>query len=109
MNKGGHTKTTWASGSKWRSSATQTIRVPVVLSNEIMEFAKKLDAGIAVSHGNRTEIVLAAIEEYICWRQQNYRSTLSAKLPNIESRTWDELRKFREWVGNQPIPENSAS
>lgn len=31
--------------SKWKSGATQTIRVPIALSESVLEFARKLDNG----------------------------------------------------------------
>ncbi|XHR80596.1 MAG: hypothetical protein ACFKPT_20340 [Gloeotrichia echinulata GP01] len=93
--KGGRRKTTWNSGSQWKSGATKTIRIPIALSTEIMEYARRLDEGVAVPEGNK---ILDAIDSYISWRRENYRSTPNAKEPDITARTWDELRKFQKFV-----------
>ncbi|WYL97413.1 MAG: hypothetical protein HEQ35_29675 [Gloeotrichia echinulata IR180] len=100
--KGGRRKTTWNSGSQWKSGATKTIRIPIALSTEIMEYARRLDEGVAVPENNKISI-LNAIDDYINWRQQNYRSTPSAKEPNLASRTWDELRKFKAFIEENTV------
>ena len=64
--KGGRRKTTWNSGSQWKSGATKTIRIPIALSTEIMEYARRLDEGVGVSQGNK---ILDAIDSYISWRK----------------------------------------
>ena len=100
----GRTRTTWAAASTWRTGKTQTIRVPVALAGEIMEYARQLDLDTAVSHDNEAKIILQAIDKYIAWRRQNYRATPSAKEPDFMARTWDELRKFQKFVENSPTP-----
>lgn len=44
--------------SKWQSGATQTIRVPIALSDSVLEFARKLDNGdIHLSQVNQPDTV----------------------------------------------------
>ncbi|WP_229551239.1 hypothetical protein [Nostoc sp. CHAB 5836] len=102
MSKGGRTRTTWGQGSVWRSREFKTIRVPVALADEIMEYAKALDAGIAVSHGNTAEIILDAIEGYIEYKRLNYHPNQNSKQLDTSTRAWDELRKFQTLVQENP-------
>ncbi|MCC5599964.1 hypothetical protein [Nostoc favosum] len=102
MNKGGRTSTTWGTGSTWRSREFKTIRVPVALADEIMEYAKALDAGIAVSHGNTAEIIIEAITRYIEYKRLNYHPNQNSKQLDISTRAWDELRKFQKLVQENP-------
>lgn len=41
---------------------------------------------------------LLLIEDYIKWRQENYRSTANSRKPDLAARTWDELRRFQQFV-----------
>ncbi|MBH8577959.1 hypothetical protein I8752_34365 [Nostocaceae cyanobacterium CENA369] len=102
MSKGGRTSGTWTGGSTWRSGQTKTIRVPVVLEAQIMDYARAIDGAIDVSHVNTADSILSAIDRYIAWRHQNYRSTQAAKEPDTTSRTWDELRKFQRLLRENP-------
>ncbi|PHJ57382.1 hypothetical protein VF14_24565 [Nostoc linckia z18] len=103
MSKGGRTSTTWEGGSTWRSGKTKLIRVPEAIADEVMRCAREIDAGKAVLHGNRADIVESAIADYIKMRQGNRHPNQHSKGKqlNTRSRTWDELRLFREWVENQ--------
>lgn len=102
MNKGGRTSTTWGTGSTWRNREIKTIRVPVALADEIMEYAKALDAGIAVSHGNTTEIILKAITSYIEYKRKIYHPNQNSKQLDISTRSWDEMRRFQKLVQENP-------
>ncbi|MEH2224396.1 hypothetical protein [Nostoc sp.] len=102
MNKGGRTSTTWGTGSTWRSTEFKTIRVPISLADEIMDYAKALDAGIALSHGNSAQVILDAIDSYTKIRRKGYRPNQHSKKPDITSRTWDEMRKFQKLVQENP-------
>ncbi len=92
MLKPGRNSTSFSAA--WNHGKTQTIRVPIALSEQIMEYARAIDAGMTTSQGE----ILKAIDGYIAWRQQNYRSTQNSKQPDTNARTWDELRKFRRMV-----------
>jgi DNA replicative helicase MCM subunit Mcm2 (Cdc46/Mcm family) len=102
MNKGGRTSTTWETGSTWRSTEFKTIRVPIALADEIKEYAKALDNGIAISHGNTAEFTLGLIERYIEYKRQNYHPNQNSKQLDISTRAWDELRKFQKLVQENP-------
>lgn len=93
MAKGGQTATSWQSS--WRSGATTTVRVPIALVPQILKYARELDTG--VSQGNE-EIVLNAIDQYIEWKRKNYHPNQNSRELDINTRAWDELRKFRRLV-----------
>jgi hypothetical protein len=97
--KGGRTGTTWEAGSTWRSGKTKMIRIPIALAPKILEYAKALDRCIFLPPGNgdilNKLIVLQAIDEYIEWKRQNYHPNQNSKALDINTRAWDELRKFR--------------
>jgi hypothetical protein len=105
MSKGGRTSTTWEGGSTWRSGKTKLIRVPEAIADEVMCCAREIDAGKALLHGNRDNIILGAIAEYIEIRRQNLHPNQHSKGKGLstESRTWDELRRFQDWVKNQQV------
>jgi hypothetical protein len=103
MNKGGRTSTTWESGSTWQTGKTKLIRVPEAIADEVMCCAREIDAGKAVLHGNRADIIESAIAEYVEMRRANLHPNQYSKGKGLDtrSRTWDELRRFQDWVKNQ--------
>ncbi|MBL1199911.1 MAG: hypothetical protein FWK04_12685 [Nostoc sp. GBBB01] len=103
MNKGGRTSTTWKSGSTWRSGKTKLIRVPEAIADEVLAYARLVDSDNAVLHGNRADTVLNAIAQYTEMRQGSRHPNQHSKGKGLDtrSRTWDELRRFQEWVKNQ--------
>jgi DNA replicative helicase MCM subunit Mcm2 (Cdc46/Mcm family) len=99
MSKGGRTSTTWSEGSTWRSGKTKTIRVPVALAQEILDYARELDEkGIVAGCDNAQTIVLIAIEHYISYKREHYHPNQNSKQLDINTRAWDELRKMRAMV-----------
>ncbi|WGV25934.1 hypothetical protein [Halotia branconii] len=102
MSKGGHTTGTWTGGSTWNHGKTQTIRVPITLAAQIMDYARAIDDGIELSHVNTADLILDAIDCYIKFRQRNFRPNQHSKKPDMTSRAWDELRKFRKLLQEQP-------
>jgi hypothetical protein len=98
MNKGGRRSTTWAN--TWMHGKTAVIRVPEILADDITEYARQLDANCLVT-GNADDI-LKAIDSYIKIRQESYRPNQHSKKPDITSRAWDELRKFKKMVIENP-------
>ncbi|MBW4644754.1 MAG: hypothetical protein KME23_17625 [Goleter apudmare HA4340-LM2] len=102
MSKGGKTRTTWKSVSSWQYGETKVIRVPVALEVEIMAYARALDRGDAVLHGNAADIVLEAIAKYILFKCQNYHPNQHSNKLDTNTRAWDELRKFKTMVQTQP-------
>lgn len=42
--------------SKWRSGATRTIRIPIALTDQVLDFALRLDAGESLSQVNHADV-----------------------------------------------------
>lgn len=107
-DKGGRTSTTWQQGSSWKTDGgkkMKTIRVPEAIADEVMRCAREIDAGIAVSRGNpanEQEIILSAIAKYIGYKNTHYHANQHSKTLDISTRAWDELRRFRGIVAQQP-------
>lgn len=57
---------------KWRHGKTKTIRVPEVLAEQILEFAKKLDEGInTIEHETPSKVLdLSGISIRVCGGKQ---------------------------------------
>lgn len=100
--QGGKNATTWAAG--WNSGQTKVIRVPEVLADEIMNYARALDSGKSLLQGNEQEIILNAIAQYIQLRaaQRHANQFTQGKEFSTEARTWDELKKFTKLVKESP-------
>ena len=100
MGIGGKNSTTWES--TWHHGKTQTIRVPIALAPKILEYAKALDKHVLLPNdvGDIVNqlIILQAIDLYIEWKRQNYHPNQNSKTLNINTRPWDELRKFQAMV-----------
>lgn len=95
--------TTWESA--WNHGKTQTIRVPQALAPKILEYAKALDRHVLLPNdlGDIVNqlMILQAIDSYIEWKRQNYHPNQNSKQLNINTRPWDELRKFQAMVGGR--------
>ncbi|AFY34881.1 hypothetical protein [Calothrix sp. PCC 7507] len=109
MSKGGHTSGTWTNASTWQSGPTKTIRVPIALEQQIMAYARAIDSesaskpSIPQREGDIfLQFTLGVIDRYINWRQKNYRSTQNSRKPDLTARTWDELRKLRKLLVQNP-------
>jgi hypothetical protein len=102
MSKGGYRGTTW--GSSWKHGKTIVIRVPEILVDDIMNYARQLDDGEnnCLVTGNAADEILKAIDSYIKIRQESYRPNQHSQKPNITSRAWDELRKFQKLLQENP-------
>lgn len=107
-------QTTWTNvNSTWCHGKTKVIRVPEALASQILEYARDLDA---LSPNNPQEnipnrvgdvfqwqqITLKAIATYIEWKRQNYHPNQNSKQLDTSTRAWDELRKFKSLVENDP-------
>jgi hypothetical protein len=57
-----------------------------------LEYARALDSGEVENS------VLQAIDKYIEWKQQNYHPNQNSRELNLNTRAWDELRKFKAMV-----------
>ncbi|MEH2000584.1 MAG: hypothetical protein V7L00_17865 [Nostoc sp.] len=105
MLRPGQNSTSFPPG--WNHGKTQTIRVPIALADQILDYARTLDSTFTA---NTPETIpellqgdfLQIIDRYINWRTRNYRSTKKSKKPDITARTWDELRKFQKLLRECP-------
>ncbi|OYD99859.1 hypothetical protein [Nostoc sp. 'Peltigera membranacea cyanobiont' 232] len=87
----------------WNHGKTKTIRVPVVLENQILDYARAVDSKLINDDiPGLTGDFLQVIDRYIAWRTQNYRSTQKFSKPDITARTWDELRKLQKLLKESP-------
>ncbi|MEH2071617.1 MAG: hypothetical protein V7K47_26260 [Nostoc sp.] len=102
MSKGGQTQGTWGSGSSWHSGPTKTIRVPIALEAQIMEYARAVDSGIGVSHVNTGDLLLKVIDSYVDYKRLNYHPHQNSKQLDTSTRAWDELRKFQKLLQENP-------
>ncbi|OYD92761.1 hypothetical protein CDG77_14000 [Nostoc sp. 'Peltigera membranacea cyanobiont' 213] len=90
----------------WNHGKTKTIRVPVVLENQILDYARAVDSKLIFDESRNIPLLpgdfLQIIDRYIDWRCENYRSTQKFTKPDITARTWDELRKLQELLRESP-------
>jgi hypothetical protein len=98
----GRTRTTWESRSTWNCGKTTLIRVPIVLKNDVLAYARAVDSKLINDVPLATGDFLQTIDRYIVWRTKNYRSTKKSKKPDITARTWDELRKLQKVLRESP-------
>lgn len=102
----GRTDTTWESGSTWNSGETTTIRVPIALKSQILDYARAVDSKLIKDKSEKIPMLigdfLQIIDRYIAWRTKNYRSTQLFAKPDISARTWDELRKLQDLLRQSP-------
>lgn len=105
MSKGGRTSTTWAGG--WNLGETTTIRIPKALKDELMAYARARDRGEippkCLLQGN-ADAVLSAIAAYINLKKsvRHHNQFNQGRELDINTRAWDELRKFQKLVKEQP-------
>lgn len=102
---GGRRSTTWEITSSWNHGKTKTVRIPIALEAQIMDYARCLDAGHSLLHGNpadEQEVILNAIAKYIIFKRRTYHANQHSKALDISTRPWDEMRRFRGMVQNEP-------
>jgi hypothetical protein len=104
MAKGGRKTTTWQAG--WNAGKTTSIRIPVVLKNEILAYARAVDSKLINDFGHNIpltgdflqEFTLGVIERYIEYKRQNYHPNQYSRELNTSTRAWDELRKLQRLI-----------
>lgn len=101
MSKGGRTSTTWETGSRWKGE-TKTARIPVDHESKIMDYARELDANDGDVVTLQAQLILEAIDQYIELKRENYHANQHSKELNIGTRPWDELRKFKKMLQENP-------
>ena len=107
----GRTRTTWKSGSTWHSGKTTSIRVPIALKDDVLSYARFVDSklindkclNIPLLPGDfLQEFTLLVIDRYIEFRQQHHHPNQHSSKPKINSRAWDELRRFQKLIQQSP-------
>ncbi|MHC5673434.1 hypothetical protein [Nostoc sp.] len=90
----------------WNHGKTQTIRVPIALAEQILDYARTVDSKLINDLFQDIPLLpgdfLQIIDRYIAWRTKNYRSTQLFAKPDITARTWDELRKLQKLLRQSP-------
>ncbi|MEH2415405.1 hypothetical protein [Nostoc sp.] len=92
---------------RWNHGKTQTIRVPIALKDQILDYARAVDSKLIFDESEEIPELLPGdflqiIDRYITWRTKNYRSTQLFLKPDITARTWDELRKLQKLLRECP-------
>lgn len=109
MSKGGRKSTTWEAG--WNAGKTKLIRVPIVLENDIVAYAKALDFKLTNDKSRNIpmlkgdflqEFTLGLIESYIEYKRLNYHPNQNSRQLDTTTRAWDELRKLRNLLRESP-------
>lgn len=103
----GRTGTTWKSGSTWQSGKTTAIRVPIALKDDILDYARAVDSKlindlVPLPAGDFLEFTLGVIDRYIEFRKQHHHPNQYSSQPKINSRAWDELRRFQNLIQESP-------
>ncbi|MBR8832707.1 MAG: hypothetical protein DSM106950_01350 [Stigonema ocellatum SAG 48.90 = DSM 106950] len=97
---GGRKKTSWKS--EWHHGKTKIVRVPEALVEQIIEYARALDAGLVphISHEQLQKATLLAIDQFVEERLEQFHPNQYKRSGNTETRRWDELRKFRQHIAD---------
>ncbi|OYE03024.1 hypothetical protein [Nostoc sp. 'Peltigera membranacea cyanobiont' 232] len=102
----GRNRTTWESRSTWNGGKTTLIRVPIVLKDDVLAYARAVDSKLIFDESRNIPLLpgdfLQVIDRYIHWRCENYRSTQKFTKPDITARAWDELRKLQKLIKESP-------
>ncbi|MBE9004939.1 hypothetical protein IQ259_07795 [Fortiea sp. LEGE XX443] len=78
-----------------------TISLLEAIADEVMVYARQLDAGNAFQQGNtadKQDVIINAIAAYIVLRGSGRHANQHGKTVDVSERTWDELRKFAAMV-----------
>ncbi|MEH2065134.1 MAG: hypothetical protein V7K50_23220 [Nostoc sp.] len=107
----GRTRTTWESRSTWNGGKTTLIRVPIVLKNDVLAYARAVDSKLITDKSRNIpllpgdflqEFTLGLIERYIEFKRLNYHPNQNSRVLDTSTRAWDELRKFQKLVQESP-------
>ena len=101
--RGGRRKTSWSES--WNHGKTKVIRVPESLCDQIMEYARSLDCGAAAPHVSQEQLqktFLLAIDTFVEQRLEKSHPNQYSCIPSTNTRRWDELRKLRNLIAQEP-------
>ena len=88
----GKNHTSWQPA--WNNGKTKTIRVPVALAEQILEYAYAVDSG----HVMDQQMILRAIDSFVESRIAEFHPNQHSRSGSVTSRRWDELRRFRHAI-----------
>jgi hypothetical protein len=80
----------------WNHGKTQTIRVPVALVEQILEYAFAIDSGLVVNQ----YLFLKTIDSFVEKRIAEFHPNQYSSAGSTTSRRWDELRRFRKAIAS---------
>ena len=90
---------------RWNSGKTTLIRVPIALKDDILAYARAVDSKLTgqrasyhalTTWGFLQEFTLELIQRYIEFKRDNYHPNQNSRQLDINTRAWDELRKFQK-------------
>ncbi|MBN3905123.1 MAG: hypothetical protein HWQ35_00595 [Nostoc sp. NMS1] len=88
----GKNNTSWQPA--WNNGKTRTIRVPVALAEQILEYAYAIDSGLVMDQ----QMILRVIDSFVESRIAQFHPNQYSRTGSTTSRRWDELRRFRDTV-----------
>ena len=100
----GKNNTSWQPA--WNNGKTRTIRVPVVLAEQILEYAYAVDSGLVVDQQMILRLIDSFVESRIAEFHPNQYSRHSG---STTTRRWDELRRFRTAIASGIHPKTELT
>lgn len=94
MLKPGRNSTSWQPA--WNHGKTQSLRVPIALADQILDYARAVDSGLFMDQ----HLILRAIDFFVEERIAEFHPNQYSNTGSITSRRWDELRRFRNAVAS---------
>lgn len=93
----GKNQTSWQPA--WNNGKTRTIRVPVVLAEQILEYAYAIDSGLVMDR----QMILRAIDSFVESRIGQFHPNQYSRNGSTTTRRWDELRRFRSAIARSEL------
>ena len=99
----------WQSG--WNSGKTTSIRIPIALKDDILAYARAVDAKLIIDKSPNIPLLpgdflqqftLEVIDRYIEYKRLIYHPNQNSRELDISTRPWDELRKFQKLIQESP-------
>jgi hypothetical protein len=85
----GRTSASWPMGSSWNHGETKTIRVPIVLEQQIMDYARMLDSG--------EDLVQENVYKFLKIKRRQYSRAIAHDDEMTNSVRWEVFNEFRRW------------